>query len=61
MFFGLDREVASIDQKSSNVDVGKLGVPHREFQDSVAPMYHSILFLGTVNALLSFCYGLASI
>ena len=59
--FGLDEEVAWIDQKLSNLDVGKLWGGHWEFQVSVATEYHSILFACTVNVLLSLCYGLTSI
>lgn len=43
------------------LDVGKLGGRHWEFQDSVVPMCHSILFACTVHVLLLFCYGLTSI
>jgi hypothetical protein len=63
----IGQEVASVDYKPFNLDVGKLGVVNESFK-TMLDCFKILLQLGTIqfdvlviNVLLLFCYGLMSI
>jgi hypothetical protein len=65
--FWIGREVASVDYKPLNLDVGKLGVVSESFK-TVLDCFKILLQLGTIqfdllviNFMLLFCYKLKSI